>query len=92
MGCSATTQDSCTACFNYVISFLRPRALNTSASPPDCKSVVPVLVSGCKVIDGTLASTISAITSDSCFLCNAIFLYWNQSIQYGVCTDYKEYT
>ena len=81
MGCSATTTNECTACFNYGTSLIVPRALQTNDVPPHCKNISPLLISGCKVYANNLTMDIQNATSDTCLLCTTNFLYWDDSIK-----------
>jgi hypothetical protein len=76
MACNATTANHCDACFNWGTGTVLPRALNSTTK--DCKTKQTTLVTNCLFYSGTFLTTDTALTKDTCTICNKKYP-WLQS-------------
>merc|ERR1712183_391162 len=77
MACSSTTQNQCDACFNWADSDRLSKALNTSATPQDCRTPLSLTISGCKWYSGLETTTSSSRSVTTCNICDREYLRWN---------------
>ena len=80
MGCSTTTQDTCTACFNWGEGgTIKARSLVSGG----CTTVQSILVSKCKFYSGGVESN----DVNNCQMCAHDFMNWDVSSSTAVCGD-----
>merc|ERR1712070_252509 len=89
MGCSMSTTNSCTSCFNWGSGTVGARSYATVSSLTNCIAALPttLVTANCGFYNGFQSSTATTKASGNCSWCKKKYLTYTVSGSTEVCTD-----